>query len=84
MNGSIDNAESFTLPYFNLDVPMNIDAVDNGILDPRSTYEDPAQWDEKARNLAELFVNNFEKFTDTDEGSKLVAAGPILAEISAR
>ena len=84
LNGSIDNAESFTLPYFNLDVPMNIDAVDNGILDPRSTYEDPDEWDEKARNLAELFVNNFEKFTDTDEGSKLVAAGPILAEISAR
>lgn len=84
LNGSIDNAESFTLPYFNLDVPMNIDAVDNGILDPRSTYEDPDEWDEKARNLAELFVNNFEKFTDTDEGSKLVAAGPILAGISAR
>tara|TARA_B110000858_G_scaffold135140_1_gene153682 strand:+ start:3423 stop:5036 length:1614 start_codon:yes stop_codon:yes gene_type:complete len=78
LNGSIDSAESFTLPYFNLDVPMNIDAVDNGILDPRSTYADPAEWDGKARNLAELFVNNFEKFTDNDEGKKLVAAGPIL------
>jgi phosphoenolpyruvate carboxykinase (ATP) len=83
LNGSIDNADSFTLPYFNLAVPMNIDAVDNGILDPRSTYEDPAQWEEKARNLSELFVNNFEKFTDTDEGRKLVAAGPTLAGVSA-
>lgn len=83
LNGSIDNAESFTLPYFNLDVPKNIDAVDNGILDPRNTYEDPAQWDEKAQNLAELFVNNFEKFTDTDEGKKLLAAGPALTELSA-
>jgi phosphoenolpyruvate carboxykinase (ATP) len=78
LNGSIDNAESFTLPYFNLDVPLNIDAVDNGILDPRNTYDNPAEWDEKARNLAELFVKNFEKFTDTDEGKKLVAAGPQL------
>jgi phosphoenolpyruvate carboxykinase (ATP) len=83
LNGSIDTAESFTLPYFNLDVPMNIDAVDNDILDPRSTYEDPAEWDEKASNLAELFVNNFEKFTDTDEGRKLVAAGPTLAGVTA-
>ncbi len=78
LNGSIDNAESFTLPYFNLEVPSNIDGVDNGILDPRSTYENAAEWDEKARNLAGLFVSNFEKFTDTDEGKKLVAAGPQL------
>jgi phosphoenolpyruvate carboxykinase (ATP) len=83
LNGSIDDADSFTLPYFNLAVPMNIDAVDNGILDPRNTYEDPAQWEEKAQNLAELFVNNFEKFTDTDEGRKLVAAGPTLSGVSA-
>ena len=62
---------------------MNIDAVDNGILDPRNTHEDPAQWEEKAQNLAELLVNNFEKFTDTDEGRKLVAAGPTLAGVSA-
>lgn len=83
LNGSIDHADSFTLPYFNLAVPMNIAAVDNGILDPRSTYEDPAEWDKKARNLAELFVKNFEKFTDTDEGKKLVAAGPALTRVSA-
>ena len=82
LNGSIDKAESFTLPYFNLDVPMNINAVDKGILDPRNTYEDPDEWDKKARNLAELFVSNFEKFTDTDEGRKLVVAGPALAGVS--
>ena len=82
LNGSIDKAESFTLPYFNLDVPMNINAVDKGILDPRNTYEDPDEWDKKARNLAELFVSNFEKFTDTDEGRKLVVAGPTLAGVS--
>jgi len=78
LNGSIDNAESFTLPYFNLQVPMNIEAVDNGILDPRNTYENATEWEHKAKNLAELFVQNFEKFTDTDEGKKLLAAGPQL------
>ena len=33
---------------------------------------------EKAKNLAQRFVNNFEKFTDTDNGKALVAAGPQL------
>lgn len=78
LNGSIDETESFQLPYFNLTVPSNIEGVDNGILDPRSTYADVAEWDEKAKNLAGLFVSNFEKFTDTDEGKQLVAAGPQL------
>lgn len=78
LNGSIYDTESFTLPYFNLDVPMEIEGVDKEILDPRNTYANPAEWDDKAKNLASLFINNFEKFTDTDEGERLVAAGPIL------
>ena len=78
LDGSIDNAETADLPYFHLAVPVSVANVDDGILDPRNTYEDPAEWDQKARNLAELFVANFEKFTDTDEGKALVAAGPQL------
>ena len=78
LDGSIDNAETADLPYFHLAVPVSIANVDAGILDPRNTYKDPTEWDQKARNLAELFVANFEKFTDTDEGKALVAAGPQL------
>lgn len=76
LDGSIDQAETFELPYFRLEVPVSMEGVDNNILDPRNTYDDPAQWDSKARNLAELFITNFDKFTDTDEGKALVAAGP--------
>lgn len=79
LDGSIDKADTFTLPYFNLEVPLAIDAVDGDILDPRKTYADVTAWDEKARNLAELFINNFVKFTDNDEGKALLAAGPQLA-----
>jgi phosphoenolpyruvate carboxykinase (ATP) len=46
------------------------------VLDPRSSYEDPAEWEKRARHLGGLFVDNFEKFTDTDAGKALVAAGP--------
>jgi len=79
LDGSIDAAETFTLPYFNLEVPLAIDSVDSNILDPRKTYGNASEWDEKARNLAQLFVNNFVKFTDNDEGKGLVAAGPQLS-----
>ena len=78
LDGSIDNAETTDLPYFHLAVPVSVANVEDGILDPRNTYADPAEWDEKARNLAELFIANFEKFTDNDEGKALVAAGPQL------
>jgi len=79
LDGSIDKAETFSLPYFNLEVPLAIGSVEGDILDPRNTYADANEWDEKARSLAELFIANFVKFTDTDEGKGLVAAGPQLA-----
>jgi len=77
-DGSIDSAETFTLPYFNLEVPLEISGVDENLLDPRKTYQDSAEWDSKAKNLAELFIANFEKFSDNDEGKSLLAAGPQL------
>ncbi|WP_341504163.1 phosphoenolpyruvate carboxykinase (ATP) [Gallaecimonas sp. GXIMD4217] len=79
LDGSIENAEFVQLPYFNLAMPTALAGVeDQSILDPRATYGDAAQWDEKARDLAKRFVDNFEKFTDNDEGKALVAAGPQL------
>jgi phosphoenolpyruvate carboxykinase (ATP) len=36
------------------------------------------EWEDKAHALATRFVNNFEKFTDTDNGKALVVAGPQL------
>ena len=76
LNGSLDNAETFTLPMFNLQIPTALPGVDPQILDPRSTYGSPEQWQEKADQLAKLFIENFEKYTDTPAGAALVAAGP--------
>lgn len=47
LNGSLDNAETFTLPMFNLQIPTALPGVDTHILDPRSTYGSPEQWQEK-------------------------------------
>jgi phosphoenolpyruvate carboxykinase (ATP) len=78
LDGSMDKAPTKLIPYFNLEVPTELHDVDPGILDPRDTYEDPAEWDERARKLSKLFIENFEQFTDNEEGRALVAAGPQL------
>ena len=50
--------------------------MDSGILDPRDTYADPSQWEEKAKDLASRFVKNFVKYEGNEAGKALVAAGP--------
>jgi phosphoenolpyruvate carboxykinase (ATP) len=78
LDGSIENAEFVQLPYFNLAIPTHLHDVDAGILDPRATYANAADWEVKAKDLAKRFIDNFVKFTDNDEGKALVAAGPQL------
>ena len=76
LDGSIDTAETKTIPIFNLETPTALPGVDPVILDPRDTYEDPSEWYKKAKELAELFIKNFEQYTDSEEGKALVGAGP--------
>lgn len=78
LDGSIDKAPTKHIPYFNLEVPTELAGVNTNILDPRNTYETPEMWNGKAEDLANKFINNFEKYTDNEEGKSLVAAGPQL------
>lgn len=79
LNGSIDKAPTKSIPYFNLEIPVSVEGVDDAILDPRDTYEDPEEWDRKARDLASKFINNFKQFTDNAEGQRLEkTAGPVI------
>ena len=78
LDGSIDKAPTKHIPIFNLEVPTELPGVDKGILDPRDTYADPAQWQAKAEDLAGRFIKNFSKFTGNAEGKALVAEGPKL------
>lgn len=78
LDGSIDHAPTKMIPYFNLEVPTELHGVNPAVLDPRDTYPTAADWDIKAKDLAKRFIDNFEKYTDNDEGKRLVAAGPQL------
>ncbi|CDA96458.1 phosphoenolpyruvate carboxykinase [Prevotella sp. CAG:1320] len=78
LNHSIDAAPTKQIPYFNFTVPTALEGVDPNILDPRDTYADAAQWEEKAKDLAGRFIKNFKKYEGNEAGKALVAAGPQL------
>ena len=78
LDGSIDNAPTKQIPYFNFTVPTELPGVNPAILDPRDTYATEEEWTVKAEDLAGRFIKNFSKFTTNEEGKALVAAGPKL------
>jgi phosphoenolpyruvate carboxykinase (ATP) len=78
LDGAIDQAESYSLPVFNLTVPGSLPAVDSQVLDPRSSYQAVDEWQGKAEKLAVLFIENFVQYTDNEQGRSLVNAGPAL------
>ncbi len=78
LNGDIANAPTKTIPYFNIEVPTELPGVDTNILDPRDTYADASEWDEKAKDLAGRFIKNFAKYESNEAGKALVSAGPQL------
>ena len=78
LGGAILNAPTKKIPYFNFEVPTELEGVDTNILDPRDTYANPAEWEEKAKDLAGRFIKNFKKYEGNDAGKALVAAGPQL------
>ena len=78
LSGAILNAPTKKIPHFNFEVPTELPGVDPKILDPRDTYADASQWEEKAKDLASRFVKNFVKYEGNEAGKALVAAGPQL------
>ncbi len=76
LDESIEQAETEIVPIFNFEVPKSLPNVDTKILDPRKTYSSAKEWETKATDLAKLFIDNFEKYTDTEKGVELRKAGP--------
>jgi phosphoenolpyruvate carboxykinase (ATP) len=62
---------------FGFEVPASVPGVDTALLDPRSTWQDPDAYDRKARELARMFRDNFEKFAES-AGPDVTAAGPLI------
>lgn len=78
LSGELDETPTETLPIFQLEIPIQLSQVSSEILDPRNSYDKVENWQAKARDLASMFIENFEKYTDNQDGLTLVSAGPQL------
>jgi phosphoenolpyruvate carboxykinase (ATP) len=78
LDGSINDSEFETLPYFNLAMPKTLAGVDTNVLNPRNTWENKAAYDENAQKLAKMYVENFKKYLTLESEFDFTAAGPQL------
>ena len=73
--GQLDKAQYRTDPVFNVEVPTACPGVPDDVLDPRKTWPDGKAYDEQAKKLAAMFVDNFKRF-ETDVPAAVKDAGP--------
>ncbi|MEM1139128.1 MAG: phosphoenolpyruvate carboxykinase [Pseudomonadota bacterium] len=64
IDGSLAKTEMRTDANFGFKVPVTVPGVDTALLDPRSTWADPAAYDAKASELVSRFIKNFAIFNE--------------------
>lgn len=79
LDGSLNAAQFREDPNFGFMAPVSVPGVDDSILDPRSTWSDPAAYDAQAAKLVAMFVENFKTF-DAHVSPEVRAAAPKLRE----
>ncbi len=77
LNGNLKKVQLKTDPIFGLQVPESCPNVPKEVLDPRGTWKNPKAYDEKARELAVQFIENFKEYEES-VGPGVIAAGPQL------
>jgi len=73
--GELGDVEFRRDPVFGFEVPVSAPGVDESLLDPRSTWTDPEAYDRKARELAQMFADNFAQ-QHADAPPEIAAAAP--------
>ncbi|MBB6453391.1 phosphoenolpyruvate carboxykinase (ATP) [Salirhabdus euzebyi] len=75
LEGELNKTETVKDPLFGLEIPVHCPGVPNKVLIPRKTWKDPNQYDEKAKQLATQFHENFKKFPNVSD--EIAQAGPL-------
>lgn len=74
ISGSIEEASFRPHPVFGTLMPDEVQLVPSELLDPRNVWADQDAYDRKARELAQRFHRNFEKFEGVSDSIRM--AGP--------
>lgn len=78
MNGELNNVTYEIHPIFGVEMPTTCPLVDADILIPRNTWADKDAYDNQAKELAEMFVNNFKKYADKANEEILASAPKVV------
>ncbi|MBA3412136.1 MAG: phosphoenolpyruvate carboxykinase (ATP) [Actinobacteria bacterium] len=77
LSGGLREVAYRTDDVFGFEVPTEVPGVEARLLDPRSTWRDPAAYDVKARELARMFQENFANVASEGDG-RIAAARPLV------
>ncbi len=64
LEGKLDEVTFEKHPVFGVNVPTDCPEVPKEVLNPRNTWENKTEYDQKARYLANLFTQNFVNFSE--------------------
>ena len=74
LDGSLNDVQFREDPNFGFEVPVAVPGVDSSLLDQRSAWADPEDYDRTAQSLVRQFIENFAQFEDhVDEGVRNAA-----------
>jgi phosphoenolpyruvate carboxykinase (ATP) len=74
--GELDDVETRTDPVFGVAIPIHVEGVPDAVLDPRATWPDGDEYDRRARDLARMFADNFDRYPDAAD--EIREAGPVV------
>jgi len=74
-SGELANVPYETLPIFNFQIPTKCTGCPSELLNPRSTWKNPEEFDTKLKNLAQMFKKNFAQYTD-EKSKQIALSGP--------
>jgi phosphoenolpyruvate carboxykinase (ATP) len=73
--GKLEKAKFTPDPVFNILVPDACEGVPAEVLTPKNTWADKAAYDQKAKELAGMFIKNFEQYKDY-ASKEVINSGP--------
>ena len=81
LEGALNEVDFTTHEIFGLAMPTSCPNVPTDLLDPKNTWSSEAAYDEKANELANAFIENFEQFA-SEANAELLAAAPKVLEMA--
>ena len=75
LGGGLGGANFERDDVFGLAVPDEVTGVPSAVLNPRNAWQDKGAYDKTANRVAQMFIDNFDKFAD-EASDEILAAAP--------